>query len=170
VDYIYTDLEKLYQFVFLPVNKKIKQEKWKPDSFYDRIKNNLQFGSHTLCLLDIKVKEQSEYNLLRDRKIYEPPRYMSINLAIEQILEIESIRKENIISENTIGVGIARIGSDDQKIISGTLKELLDVDFGEPLHSLILCGDLHYMEKEVLDFYKVNENDLRILKKVENVE
>ena len=38
---------------------------WKPDSFYDRIKENVDLGLHTLVLLDIKVKEQSEENLAR---------------------------------------------------------------------------------------------------------
>jgi len=38
---------------------------WKPDSFYDRIAENAKFGLHTLVLLDIKVKEQSEENLAR---------------------------------------------------------------------------------------------------------
>ena len=49
-------------------------EKWKPDSFYDKIKNNMSIGLHTLCLLDIKVKEQSDENLAKGKKIYEPPR------------------------------------------------------------------------------------------------
>ena len=40
-------------------------ETWKPDSFYDRIKENVDLGMHTLVLLDIKVKEQSEENLAR---------------------------------------------------------------------------------------------------------
>ena len=38
---------------------------WKPDSFYDKIKENADLGVHTLVLLDIKVKEQSEENLAR---------------------------------------------------------------------------------------------------------
>jgi diphthine synthase len=38
---------------------------WKPDSFYDKIKENADLGIHTLVLLDIKVKEQSEENLAR---------------------------------------------------------------------------------------------------------
>ena len=38
---------------------------WKPDSFYDRIKENVDLELHTLILLDIKVKEQSEENLAR---------------------------------------------------------------------------------------------------------
>jgi diphthine methyl ester synthase len=40
-------------------------ETWKPDSFYDRIAENAELGMHTLILLDIKVKEQSEENMAR---------------------------------------------------------------------------------------------------------
>ena len=45
---------------------------WKPDSFYDRIKENVKLGMHTLVLLDIKVKEQSEENLARSCFLYRP--------------------------------------------------------------------------------------------------
>lgn len=38
---------------------------WRPDSFYDKIKINRTNGFHTLCLLDIKVKEQSIENMAR---------------------------------------------------------------------------------------------------------
>ncbi len=38
---------------------------WRPDSFYDRVRENADLGMHTLILLDIKVKEQSEENLIR---------------------------------------------------------------------------------------------------------
>jgi len=38
---------------------------WRPDSFYDRVRENADLGVHTLILLDIKVKEQSEENLAR---------------------------------------------------------------------------------------------------------
>lgn len=41
------------------------QDDWRPDSFYDKIKMNVKLGLHTLCLLDIKVKEQSIENLAR---------------------------------------------------------------------------------------------------------
>ncbi|KAG9027980.1 diphthine synthase, partial [Serendipita sp. 407] len=69
-------------------------ESWRPDSFYDRVAENRNLGMHTLLLLDIKVKEQSEENLARGRKIYEPPRYMSIPVAISQLIEVEEKRKE----------------------------------------------------------------------------
>ena len=40
-------------------------ESWRPDSWLERVLENDRLGLHTLCLLDIKVKEQSEENLAR---------------------------------------------------------------------------------------------------------
>ncbi|KAH7925269.1 Diphthine synthase [Leucogyrophana mollusca] len=89
-------------------------DSWKPDSFYDRIKENAQLGLHTLVLLDIKVKEQSEENLARGRKIYEPPRYMSIPQAVSQLLEIEAIRQEGVLSpHSTLAIALSRVGGVD---------------------------------------------------------
>ncbi|XVF02919.1 hypothetical protein REPUB_Repub04eG0216200 [Reevesia pubescens] len=39
--------------------------------------------------IDIRVKEPTLESLCRGRKQYEPPRYMTINTAIEQLLEVE---------------------------------------------------------------------------------
>ena len=38
---------------------------WTPDSWYDRLEENLRVGMHTLVLVDIKVREQSEENMAR---------------------------------------------------------------------------------------------------------
>jgi diphthine synthase len=57
----------------------------RPFSFFDKILANRSRGLHTLCLLDIKVKEQSDENLARGRKIYEPPRFMSTQVACDQL-------------------------------------------------------------------------------------
>lgn len=130
-------------------------ETWRPDSFYDKILSNRRMGLHTLCLLDIKVKEPSLESLARGRKVYEPPRFMSIATAVEQLLEIEQNRKENAYDEDTMCVGVARVGSESQKIVAGPMKSLLDVDFGAPLHSLIIAGDTHSIEDEILELYKV---------------
>lgn len=40
-------------------------DSWRPSSWLGRIEENLKLGLHTLALLDIKVKEQSEENLAR---------------------------------------------------------------------------------------------------------
>ncbi|KAG7091202.1 hypothetical protein E1B28_010254 [Marasmius oreades] len=104
-------------------------ETWKPDSFYDRIKENADLDLHTLVLLDIKVKEQSEENLARGRKIYEPPRYMTIPLAVTQLLEIESMRQTGALSpDTTLAIALSRVGGGDehQRIVAGTLSELVN--------------------------------------------
>ena len=68
-------------------------ETWRPDSFYPRILANRRQGLHTLCLLDIKVKEPTLESLARGKKVYEPARYMSIQTAVEQLLEVEDKRQ-----------------------------------------------------------------------------
>lgn len=73
------------------------EDNWQPDSYYDRIVQNLDHELHTLCLLDIKVKEQSVENLLRNRPIFEPPRYMTVNQAAEQLLIIAERKGDNSI-------------------------------------------------------------------------
>ncbi|KAK9317749.1 tetrapyrrole methylase [Lipomyces starkeyi] len=129
-------------------------DNWKPDSFYDRIKENRKIGLHTLVLLDIKVKEQSFENMARGRKIYEPPRYMNIETAASQLLEIEYLRKEEVYTDNTPCVSVSRLGSLDQKFVAATLGELSEIESGEPLHSLVILGHrTHEMEIEyLLDF------------------
>ncbi|XP_034979960.1 diphthine methyl ester synthase isoform X1 [Zootoca vivipara] len=136
---------------------------WKPESFYDKIAKNRRNGMHTLCLLDIKVKEQSLENLMKGKKIYEPPRYMSVNQAAEQLLAIVQNRRLQgeepaEIAENTVCVGLARVGAVDQKIASGTLQEMTTVALGNPLHSLIITGTLHPLELDMLKLFAVDKS------------
>jgi diphthine synthase len=56
-------------------------EKWRPYSFYAKIKANATRGLHTLVLLDIKVKEPTLESLARGKPVYMPPRYMSTMVA-----------------------------------------------------------------------------------------
>ncbi|XP_028784695.1 probable diphthine methyl ester synthase isoform X3 [Neltuma alba] len=129
-------------------------ESWRPDSFYEKIEKNKEMGLHTLCLLDIRVKEPSLESLCRGRKIYEPPRYMTINTAIEQLLEIGQAREDPVYTEDTECVGFARLGSEDQMIVAGTMRQLRSIDFGAPLHCLVIIGKMHPLEEEMLDFYR----------------
>ncbi|KAA0065172.1 hypothetical protein IC582_006448 [Cucumis melo] len=134
-------------------------ETWKPSSFYEKIQKNRGLGLHTLCLLDIRVKEPSLESLCRGKKEYEPPRFMSINTAIEQLLEVEQMEGQSVYNEDTLCVAFARLGSEDQMITAGTMKQLRSIDFGPPLHCLVIVGKTHPVEEEMLDFYKSgNEN------------
>eukprot|EP00887_Chlorella_sp_A99_P008138 scaffold12.g8138.t1 len=129
---------------------------WRPDSFYDRILANRRQGLHTLCLLDIKVKEPSLESLARGRKVYEPPRFMSIATAIEQLLEVEAARGGGACGPQALAVGVARVGADSQRIVAGPLEQLARVDFGPPLHSLVIVGETHPLEDEALRRFPVD--------------
>ncbi|KAL8988168.1 MAG: hypothetical protein Q9177_002713, partial [Variospora cf. flavescens] len=119
---------------------------WRPSSFYDRVKENRQIGLHTLMLLDIKVKEQSEENLARGRKIFEPPRFMTAGQCAAQMLEIEADRGEGAYDPGSLAVAVARLGAPDQQMAAGTLKQISVTDLGAPLHSLVLLGRAHDLE------------------------
>ena len=66
-------------------------ETWKPDSFYDRIKENVDLGMHTLVLLDIKVKEQTEENLIKL-----VPRTALLSLLLIRLQREEDLRASTI--------------------------------------------------------------------------
>jgi diphthine synthase len=120
---------------------------WKPDSFYDKIMENRRIGLHTLLLLDIKVKEQSIENIMRGNSIFEPPRYMSIETAAEQLLEIEETRQEGAYGPDTPCIAVSRLGGPTQKFFAATMSDLINYDSGEPLHSLIILGNrVHELE------------------------
>jgi len=106
-----------------------------PESPYDFIRENLLRGLHTLLLLDIKAEKKT---------------YMTIPQALKQLLAIEEKRREDVITNRTLAVGVARIGSEDMRIKAGRVERLQLYDFGSPPHSLVIPGRLHFMETEAL--------------------
>ena len=134
-------------------------EKWRPYSFYDKICRNYNNDLHTLILLDIKVKEISEENLAKGKKIYEKPRFMTVNQALEELLEASEkseniIENKGLITEENLCYGVARIGSESQIVKAGKIKDIIKFDFGKPLHSVVICAKtLSSIEKEVVEFY-----------------
>ncbi len=109
-----------------------------PTSPYDILRENQKNGLHTLFLLDIKAEEK---------------RFMTVNEAINLLLEIEKEKKEGLFSLDTLCVGVARLGG-ETKIKAGKASEIAKEDFGKPPHSLIVPGKLHFMEKEALELFK----------------
>ncbi|THZ20267.1 diphthine synthase [Aureobasidium pullulans] len=133
-------------------------DNWKPASYYDRVKENVALGLHTLVLLDIKVKEPNLESLARGRIVYEPPRFMTVAQCAQQMIETEEEKGEGICSKDKLAVGVARVGADDQEIVAGTLEQLAEADLGKPLHSLVLIGKrMHDMEKDYVREYAVDK-------------
>ena len=87
--------------------------------------------------------------------MYQPPRFMTIKTAIEQLLEVEAELGEGAYDRDTLCVGLARVGSDQQSIVAGTMGELQSVDFGPPLHSFVIAGPMHHVEEEMLNQFRL---------------
>ncbi len=105
-------------------------ENFKPTSFFDHILENLGLGLHTLVLLDI------------DR---ERDRYMTANEGLERIIQLD---REGRIEKVIV---VARLGSEKPLIRYGPVKDLVKEDFGPPLHSIVVPGKLHVLEKDYLE-------------------
>jgi diphthine synthase len=100
---------------------------------------------------------------------------MTVNQCCEQLLEVEAKRGlglefvaclcscSGICREESLAVGVARVGQEDQRIVYGTLEELRTVDFGAPLHSLVLIGETDEIEQEMLDTFRVTESTPRLV-------
>jgi diphthine synthase len=125
-----------------------------PENFsetpYNVICQNKKTGLHTLCLLDLKAAENQ---------------YLSINQALEMLLEIETKKKADVVTPETAALGIARAGSDCPVVKADFVKNLVGHDFGEPPFSLIFPGDLHFMEVDALIALAGAPDDFRRLSK-----
>ncbi|GFO10836.1 diphthine methyl ester synthase-like [Plakobranchus ocellatus] len=148
------------------------EKDWKPESFYDKILVNRERGMHTLCLLDIKMKEQTIENLMKGRPIYEPPRFLSASQACQQLLDIVNRRDDDKkthsdLTPTTVCVAVARVGASDQKIAVATLEEMCTVDMGNPLHSLVIPGHMHPLEVQMLKLFAVSDHVRNILEATE---
>ncbi|XP_046971694.1 diphthine methyl ester synthase [Vanessa cardui] len=125
---------------------------WKPDSFFDKILGNYKRNLHTLCLLDIKVKEPTEESLTKKIRQYMDPKFMSVKEAANQIVQIiNNLPEKTDIGTDSLAIGLSRVGSLDQKIMATTLEDMQQVELGPPLHSLVIpAPNLHPLELDYL--------------------
>ncbi|CAH2045341.1 unnamed protein product, partial [Iphiclides podalirius] len=130
-------------------------ETWKPDSFFGKIVENFARNLHTLCLLDIKVKEPTEESLTKKVRQYMDPKFMTVKDAANQLLQIIDKKINTGITRQTLAVGLSRVGAPDQQIAVMTLEKMLELDLGPPLHSLVIpAPHLHPLEIDYLDQFK----------------
>ncbi|MBZ9571650.1 diphthine synthase [Methanobrevibacter sp. TMH8] len=116
-------------------------ENFFPHSPYMAIANNLANDAHTLILLDIQAHKN---------------RYMSVNQGLDYLMKIKndliSDKRENecLIDEDTLAIGIARVGSKNVVVKADKIGKLVDFDFGGPLHCIAIPSKLHIVEAEYL--------------------
>ena len=65
-------------------------------------------------------------------------------------VDTEKGQKRNVISSSTYAIVASRIGLKNQAIISGKISSLKKIDFGEPPHTVIIPGRLHFTESDAL--------------------
>ena len=106
-----------------------------PTSFYERALENFKAGMHTLCLLDIK----------RDKE-----KFMTANEALKVLGSIEDKLQGGLVPPERLVCVVARAGSGDALARAGFFKDMLHEDFGGPLHSIVIPGELHFLEAKGL--------------------
>lgn len=111
------------------------QENYFPTSPYEVIRDNKRRGLHTLVLLDIQEHTA---------------RYMTAHQGIELLLDMERLMNQGVITDTTLLAVVARASSPSPVIKAGYPPELRQVDFGSPLHTLVVPGRLHPMEARAL--------------------
>ena len=105
-----------------------------PGSVLETIEGNRNRGLHTLVYLDIKIGIGPEGTDPNHEE------YMTAHYAAELLAgELEAL-----------GVAVARAGGPDPIVAADRLASLADLSFGEPLHLLVIPGDLHVIEHDAL--------------------
>lgn len=111
------------------------EEGYDPTSPLDLLMRNLENGLHTLALLDIQADKE---------------RYMTANEGLEWILTTAGRSGYDIIGEDLLACVVARAGSRDCIARADRISELIKMEFGPPLHTIVIPGKLHFQETEAL--------------------
>lgn len=116
-----------------------------PTSPYEILVDNLKMGLHTLLLLEIDSEKK---------------RYMTANEGLELLLKIGSKKRNMFFSKETLACVIAHAGSKKPVVRADKVKNLLAMDFGEYLHTIVVPGKLHFKEAESLVKFAKAPNNL----------
>lgn len=102
---------------------------------FEVIADNLGRGLHTLVLLDIDI--ENGY-------------FMTASEGVKLMLESERRLGTGIFGGNTLVCAVARAGSDNSILACAPANELMKMDLGDPLHTIVVPGKLHFKEAEAL--------------------
>ena len=105
-----------------------------PGSVVETVADNRDRGLHTLVYLDIKVGTGPS-GADPDHEEYMSADHAAGRLAAEL---------------DAVGVVVARAGGPEPVVAADRLPALAGRDFGEPLHLLVIPGDLHVIERDAL--------------------
>jgi diphthine synthase len=122
---------------------------------YHTLHQNLLEGAHTLLLL--------EYDAESGEGVSPADAMAGLSLA-------EGNFKRGVVRNTTFVIVISRLGRADTSLAAGDLADLAKKDYGEPPHSVIIPGKLHFTETEAiaavfgLDAPKIRSNSDGVLR------
>ena len=102
---------------------------------YYVIYRNMIEDNHSILLLEFDY----------DKKFFLDPK-----TALNNLLSIEKLEKRKVINTHTYAIVASRIGYEDQSIIAGKISSLCKIDFGDPPHTIIILGSLHFTEYDAI--------------------
>jgi diphthine synthase len=113
---------------------------------YTTIHRNLLFGRHTMVLLEYDVSAG---------KGAEPQD------VFKSLMRVEENYKKKVVGEDTFALVLSRIGRKDSELHAGKLKNLLERNYGEHPHCIIIPGSLHFTEREAISvIFSIDEKDI----------
>jgi diphthine synthase len=104
------------------------EDKGPVDTTLHCISENREQGLHSLILLDLDNEAE---------------KYMTVNQGLNRLFETG-------LNGDTLVVGVARLGSKGSIIRAGSARNVALYNFGDPPHSLIIPGSLHFLEEDAL--------------------
>jgi diphthine synthase len=107
-------------------------------SVYSTIFENLLAGSHTLILTEYSHDGSKE------------PFFLDPASVLNMLLNAERDQNHQIFSNDTFAVVASRVGTAEQRIVSGRVGSLVKIEFGSGPHSVIVTGALHFTESEAV--------------------
>ena len=120
------------------------EERQSAISVYSTVFSNLNLNCHTIIL--------TEYRQGDDGTVF----FLKPNNVMSRLLDVEKDIMYGFVSEDSFLIVLSRIGTDEQKIFSGKIKSLLELDYGNGPHAIIFPSKFHFTEEDAILNLTVN--------------
>lgn len=114
------------------------EERQSAISVYSTVFSNLNLNCHTIIL--------TEYRQGDDGTVF----FLKPNNIMSRLLDVEKDIMYGFVSEDSFLIVLSRIGTDEQKIFSGKIKSLLELDYGNGPHTIIFPSKFHFTEEDAI--------------------
>ena len=114
------------------------EERQSAISVYSTVFSNLNLNCHTIIL--------TEYRQGDDGTVF----FVKPNNVMSRLLDVEKDIMYGFVSEDSFLIVLSRIGTNEQKIFSGKIKSLLELEYGSGPHAIIFPSKFHFTEEDAI--------------------